>query len=263
MLDCKKALSEAEGDFKKAEKLLKEKGIAAAAKRSGRASNEGRIFTHVAESRAGILELSSETDFVARNNDFIEFGKEITQAMVDVNVFEVTPEIDGKVKELVSTLKENITIKRFETIEIEQNEMVTDYIHGEGRIGVLVKLQADDPLALKNDKIKELAFDLALHVAAFNPLYLSQETVEKDYIDEQEGIFRKQAEQLGKPEKVLSGIVKGKLNKHLSEICFLSQGFVKEEKKSVEKHISEIAAVVGTKITVTDYRYYRVGEETS
>lgn len=263
MLDCKDALKEAEGDFKQAEKILKEKGIAAAAKRSGRTSNEGRIFIHVNDDRAGILELSSETDFVARNEDFITFGEEITAAVVNVNMFQVTPEIDHRVKELISTLKENITIKRFETIEIGKDELVMDYIHGEGRIGVLVKIQSEDPFKLQDENVKSFAFDLALHVAAFNPYYLSKDTVEKEYLAEQEAIFRKQAEQLGKPEKVLDGIVTGKLNKHLSEICLLSQGFVKEEKKSVEKYMNEVATNAGTKLSVTDYKYYRVGEDSS
>ncbi|MDY7030262.1 MAG: translation elongation factor Ts, partial [Spirochaetota bacterium] len=113
----------------------------------------------------------------------------------------------------------------------------------------------------ENDQVKEFAFDCALHIAAFNPLYLSRDRVDAEYTREQESIFRKQAENLGKPEKVLEGIVKGKLNKHYSEICLLDQGFVKEEKKSVAQKLKEVASQAGGKLEIVDFIYYKVGDE--
>jgi elongation factor Ts len=263
MLDCKNALTEADGDFRRAERILKDQGIAAAEKRSGRATNEGRIFSKVKDGKGGLIEFACETDFVARNTDFIEFGDEVITAIVDEDLREVSLEIESRVKELISTLKENITIRRFDTLFADEKEILVDYIHGEGKIGVVVKLKVEDADALHDDRVKGFAFDCALHVAAFNPMYLSKETVDEDYRKEQEEIFRTQAEKLGKPEKVLDGIVKGKLNKHFADICLLDQGFVKEDKKSVQQVMDEIGKQVGTSLSITDFLYYRVGEDIS
>jgi len=261
MLDCKKALKEADGDFSEAEKILKELGLAAAAKRSGRATNEGRIFTRVGDSTAVAVEISCETDFVARNQDFIKLGNDIASTIIEKGLTEKTAELDEKVKDTISTIKENMELKRFITLPIAADEMVSEYVHGEGSIGVLVKMKADSTDVLKNDQVKEFAFDCALHIAAFNPLYLSRDSVDAAYTQEQEAIFRKQAENLGKPEKVMEGIVKGKLNKHYSEICLLDQGFVKEEKKSVAQKMKEVASQAGGKLEIVDFIYYKVGDE--
>jgi elongation factor Ts len=261
MLDCKKALNEAGGDFAEAEKKLKEMGLAAAAKRSGRATEEGRIFTKVGEKTAAILELACETDFVARNADFIKLGEKLLDTIIEKNKSEIDDELNEMVKDTISTIKENMTLKRFSTLKIGENELIREYVHGEGAIGVLVKLKAESAETLQKDEVKQFAFDTALHIAAFNPLYLDRESVDKSYLEEQEAIFRKQAENLGKPEKVLEGIVKGKLNKHFSEICLLDQGFVKEEKQSVEKMMKSIAKEAGGDLTISNFAYYRVGEE--
>ncbi len=261
MLDCKKALNDAGGDFAEAEKILKELGLAAAAKRSGRATNEGRIFTKVGDSTAVAVEVACETDFVARNQDFIKLGNDIASTIIEKGLSEKTAELDEKVKDTISTIKENMELKRFTTLPIASDEMVSEYVHGEGSIGVLVKMKADSADVLKNDQVKEFAFDCALHIAAFNPLYLSRDRVDAGYAQEQEAIFRKQAENLGKPEKVLEGIVKGKLNKHYGEICLLDQGFVKEEKKSVAQKMKEVASQAGGKLEIVDFIYYKVGDE--
>lgn len=261
MLDCKKALMEAGGDFAEAEKILKELGLAAAAKRSGRATNEGRIFTRVGDSTAVAVEIACETDFVARNQDFIKLGDDIASTIIEKGLTEKNAELDEKVKDTISTIKENMELKRFTTLPIASDEMVSEYVHGEGSIGVLVKMKADSADVFENDQVKEFAFDCALHIAAFNPLYLSRDRVDAEYTREQESIFRKQAENLGKPEKVLEGIVKGKLNKHYSEICLLDQGFVKEEKKSVAQKLKEVASQAGGKLEIVDFIYYKVGDE--
>jgi len=261
MLDCKKALVEAGGDFAKAEKILKELGLAAAAKRSGRATNEGRVFSRVTDRAAGLLELSCETDFVARNEDFIKFGNDLVATVIDKNLAEETEELKTQVAEVISRIKENITLRRFKILPISEGETVVDYIHGEGSIGVLVKMSADRPAILADERVRNLAFDIALHVAAYNPAYLSKETVDPGYLKEQEEIFTKQAQSLGKPENVLVGIVKGKINKHLSEICLLQQAFVKDDKQSVSQVLDKISKEVDGTIRITDFLYYRVGEE--
>ncbi|MDR3201259.1 MAG: translation elongation factor Ts [Spirochaetales bacterium] len=261
MMDCKKALTQAGGDFAQAEKFLKEQGLAAAAKRSGRATNEGCVFAKVCPGRASILELSCETDFVARNADFIKLGNEIAASIAADKKAPDAPELADKVKELIATIKENMSLRRAQALEYGANSIVVDYIHGEGRIGVLVKASADKPEALQNDAVKAFVFDCALHIAAYNPLFLAEKDADPAYMKEQEEIFTKQAENLGKPANVLQGIVKGKIKKHLAEVCFLEQPFVKDDKKSVKQVLADTGKAVGTVLAIDQYVYYRVGEE--
>jgi elongation factor Ts len=261
MMDCKKALSEAGGDFEKAAKLLKEHGLAAAAKRGGRATNEGRVFTLISGKKAGILEVSCETDFVARNDEFVALGNGMVAAMVNDGVAADGPELAQKLHDAISTIKENMTARRGKVMEADANESLTEYVHGDsGRIGVIVKVKADKPELLSQEAVKTFAFDLALHVAAFRPQFFSAETIDEKYRADQEEIFVAQARQLDKPEKVLLGIAKGKMRKHLSEICLLEQGFVKDEKRSVSQVARDLSNEVGGDVSVTEYVYYSVGE---
>ncbi|TVQ26196.1 MAG: elongation factor Ts [Spirochaetaceae bacterium] len=263
MMDCKKALVEADGDFQKAEKILKELGLAAAAKREGRATNEGRIFTCVGDSRAAIIEMACETDFVARNESFIALGNSIAEDVVARGVAESDEKIEDKVKEAISTIKENMTLRRISLVEVAENELVADYIHGDGgSIGVLLKLSLDSAAMKEHASVKQFAFDCALHVAAFNPTFLSVETVDAAYLEEQESIFKKQAENLDKPEHVMQGIIKGKMKKHLAEVCLVDQPFVKDDKKSVAAVADAIGKEAGGSVRISDYRYFRVGQET-
>jgi elongation factor Ts len=261
MLDCKNALVETDGDFQQAEKKLKELGLAAAAKRSGKAANEGRVFSSVTDSLAALVELSCETDFVARNQAFIDVGTQVTQIVIDNALEEPSDEILAIVDDVKSKIKENMGLKRLKSMTVESNAVVADYIHGEGKIGVLVKATVDSDALLSNDDVKSFVFDCALHIAAFNPLYLTREDVDPKYLKEQEEIFTTQAMNLGKPEKVVAGIVKGKLNKHLSEIVLLEQGFVKDEKKKVTDMMKEVGKNAGGVIELTEFVYYRVGQD--
>lgn len=261
MVDCKNALVKAEGDAVKAERILKELGLAAAAKRSGRATNQGSIFTQISDKSAAILEVGCETDFVANNEDFSVLGKDLAEMTLKNDTNEITSEMKERVTESISTIKENISLKRFEKMEISEDEIVLNYIHGGGSIGILVKLKSEKKEALDDEKVKTMGFDCALHIAAFNPEHLSREDIPADYLKEQEEIFTTQAKNLGRPEKVLEGIVKGKMNKHFSEICFLDQPFVKDDKQSVSKVLDALSKDVGSKISVSEYIYYRVGEE--
>ncbi|MBN2511196.1 MAG: elongation factor Ts [Spirochaetales bacterium] len=260
MMDCKKALTDANGDFAQAERILKELGLAAAAKRSDRETNEGRVFTMLKTDKAAILELACETDFVARNNDFIRYGNSILEKIIDNSLTEANDEIDGMIKEAVGIIKENITISKFALMSISESEYVVDYVHGEGTIGVLVKLGLENNSLKSHATVKEFAFDTALHVAAFNPQYLDQQSVDPAYLKEQEEIFTTQAKNLGKPENVVAGIVKGKINKHMSEICLQDQPFVKDDKVSVQKKAEMVSKEAGGKVFVKEFIYYRIGK---
>lgn len=260
MGDCKKALMEAECDFDKAVKILKEKGLAAAAKRSERATKEGKIFTVIKNGKAVILELSCETDFVARNEKFIELGNVIADEILAAGSADITEKLQTMVKEAIATIKENMALARYTVLDIAENEYAINYVHGVGNIGVLVKFKADDKAAFENDAVKTFAFDCALHIAAFNPVALSADKVDPKYIKEQEEIFTKQAEGLDKPANVIAGIIKGKLNKHLAEICFIEQPFVKDDKKKVSQVLAETAKAAGAKLEIVEYVYYRLGD---
>ncbi len=263
MMDCKKALSDAEGDFTKAEKILKELGLAAAAKRGGKATNEGRVFAFTEGNKGVLLELSCETDFVARNTDFITLGNELAEQILKEDLDSVTTALEEKMKDAIAKIKENMSIRRFKTMKAAEDEIISSYIHGEGRIGVMVKIKASAPSLTAAEEAKNFAFDTALHVAAYNPPFLSEDTVDEAYLKEQEEIFRKQAENLGKPEKVVDGIVKGKLRKHISEICLVNQIFVKDNKRSVGTVAKDLGKSLDGEITVADYLYFAVGEELS
>ena len=210
MMNCKKALVEAEGDFSKAEKLLKELGLAEASKRSGKEAREGRIFTAISNGRGVLLELSCETDFVSKNKEFIDLGDNLAVKVVETGTTEITEDMTVAVDDVKSRVKENMGLRRFAILEASENEILVDYIHGEGRIGVMTRLKVSDPALKDNPRVKETAFDVALHIAAFAPLFLTRDEVSSGYLEEQEELFKKQAENLGKPEKVVQGIVKGK-----------------------------------------------------
>jgi len=264
MMDCKKALQEAGGDFQKAERLLQELGLAAAAKRAGRAANQGRIFASLREDRGVLLELDSETDFVAKNKDFIALGKKLAEQVLAKGPAARAEELAAPVKEAIGIIKENIELRRFRVLEAGPRDLLVLYLHGEeSRVGVLVKFALADAALKSNPRLKEVTFDLALHAAAFAPLFLDRSQVAADYLQEQESIFRKQAESLGKPENVLKGIVQGKLNKHLADVCFLEQAFVKDPNQKVSKVLEALSKEVGGKVTISDYLYYKVGEEVS
>ncbi|GHV95592.1 elongation factor Ts [Spirochaetia bacterium] len=265
MMECKNALVSSEGDFDKAEKMLKEKGLAALEKRSDRATNEGKIFVKInAEGNAAVLvELSSETDFVARNPDFIALGGTIADKALEKGYTEPNDELTGLVTDLATKIRENMSLKRLKVVKAGANECLAKYIHGDGNIGVVVKCDSDKPEIFKDEEVKSFVFSLALHIAAFNPYALERGKIDQAWIKEQEEIFRKQMEQdeklQGKPANVLEGILKGKVNKFLSDICFLEQAYVKDEKLKVSQALAECAKKFGAKLNVNEYVYFKVG----
>ena len=262
MLDCKNALVQSGGDFAAAERILKEQGLASADKRVGRATNNGAVFVSLAAGKAAMAELTCETDFVAKNELFRGTGEKIAAAVAAQGNAEKTDALETMVKEAIAVIKENMVLGRIVYWTVADNEVVVDYAHNGGTIGTMVKLTCDSPATAAKEEVKALAFDLALHAAAFSPSYLNRSAVDPAYLKEQEGIFTTQANNMGdKPEKVIQGIVQGKLNKHLAQICFVDQGFVKEDKKSVGQIISEIAKAVGGSVELTDYSYIAVGQE--
>ena len=263
MMDCKKALTEAQGDFAGAEKLLREWGMAGVEKRAGRATNEGKVFVAEAKNAISAVEIDCETDFVARNVDFNTAGSKVAQRALELKATEPTEELQTMVKELASIIKENLSLNRVVYMMADSNESLHSYIHGEGKICVIVKARADKPEAFENEKVKAFIHDVALHVAAFNPMFLDQSKPDPKWLDEQKEIFAKQVELdekvKGKPQKVIDGILQGKIKKLMSEVCLKDQGFVRDEKMSVATAMDAVKRETGFEFDIVDFIYIRVG----
>lgn len=264
MMDCKKALTEANGDFVAAEKLLREWGMAGVEKRAGRTTNEGRIFVAQQENELALVELACETDFVARNADFINAGTNIAETALRQRATGPNQNLEALAKDIASLIKENIALRRVAYFKAEANETLHAYLHGEGRIGVVVKFRANDPAAFKNEKVAALVHDVALHVAAFNPMFLDESKVPQTWLSEQKEIFQKQVDldekMKNKPAKVIEGILAGKLKKLLAEVCLVNQGFVRDEKISVAAAMGQVSKETGYQLSIVEYYFAKVGQ---
>jgi elongation factor Ts len=259
MMECKKALTETNGNDAAAEKLLKERGLAAVEKRSDRATSEGRIFIKIAGNKAVLAEITCETDFVAKNADFIKLGEEVCEKALVKGYAEVNTELSGMLLDLATKIRENMTLKRIQLVDIPAGVAVSKYVHSDGKTGVLVLIAADPVSAVENADVKDFVFDCCLHIAAYIPQYITRAEVPASYIEEQKAIFIKQVEALDKPDKVKEGIVQGKINKHLSELCFMDQGFVKDDKVTVSKKMEEIGKKAGAKLSLAKTVLFQLG----
>jgi len=261
MMECKNALNDSQGDIAAAEKLLKEKGLAAVEKRAGRATTEGILVVKSDGKKAIMAELTCETDFVAKNADFVALGNSIVDTAWKNGFTAVTPVLSEMVLELATKIRENMSVSRLVAVNAGADELVANYIHFDKKTGVLIVLKADKIDALKNPVIQEFAYDCCLHVAAFTPLYSDSSAVDKQYIADQTDIFTKQVAELDKPENVKAGIVQGKIKKHLAEICFLEQPFVKDEKLSVSRKMEEIGKIAGCKLSLSNMILFQLGNK--
>jgi len=269
MMECKNALVETDGDFARAEKILKEKGLAAVEKRSGRATNAGKIIIKIKDegdkgSTAVLVETVAETDFVARNPEFIQMSEAIAETALEKGYTSVNDELNNMVLELAAKIRENMKLSRVQTIKAGADEYLSSYIHGDGAIGVVVRTKADKSGIFANEEVKDFAFSLALHVAAFNPIAIDQGKIDKAWLKEQEEIYRKQMEldegMKGKPANVLENILKGKVNKLVKENCVMDQLYVKDDKITVAQAIADAGKRFGAIFTIEEYVYFRAGE---
>lgn len=259
MMECKKALQHCNGDAAEAEKYLKEKGLAAVEKRADRATGEGIILIKGSEKNAVMLEMSCETDFVAKNADFIAVAENIAKTALEKHLTAITDELNSQILDLATKVRENMKLERLINAEAEANEYISHYVHSDKKTGVLVILKSDKPEIFGKKEVKDFAYDCCLHAAAFVPRYVKKEDVDSAYIKEQEEIFRRQTAELDKPEKVKEGIVKGKISKHLGEICFLEQPFVKDDKVSVAKKIEETGKAAGGSLSLSKLIIFQLG----
>jgi len=254
MMDCKKALIESQGDFQKAILVLKESGQSKADSKSGRVAAHGRVSIEIEESKrlALVLEVNCETDFAAKDNQFVEFSNQISNLLVNERIEKIDQLLDCSIsgfervedfrQSVVAKLGENVTIRRFAGIYYQGT--LGSYIHG-NKIAALVDLDIDD---------RNLAKDLAMQVAASNPKYIAQTDISKEIIDEESRILRLQAEQEGKPKEIIEKIVAGKLNKHLNEMTLLGQEYIKDSDLNISQLLKKSNA------TVNLFVRYEVGE---
>jgi elongation factor Ts len=267
MMDCKKALTESEGDMEQAVDLLRKKGLSAAAKKSGRVAAEGMIAATGNGQCGALVEVNSETDFVAKNDAFQAFAKGVAEVTLNENPADVDalkglafPASERNVGEelthQIATIGENMNIRRFARLE-SASGATASYVHGGGKIGVLVQLDAE-----KGDapQVAETARMLAMHVAAANPQYLSREDVPADVVEREKDIMRVKAIESGKPEKIVEKIIEGQINKFFGEICLLEQVYVIDTDKKVGKVVEDLAKELGGQVTLTAYSRYQLGE---
>ena len=271
MLDCKKALAETDGDMDKAVEFLREKGLAAAQKKAGRIAAEGMAYAEVFSDGAALVEVNAETDFVAQNDQFKEFTKDVCYVVakwgpVDMETLMTLPyrktglTVQQMLQEKVLVIGENIKIRRFARFD---SGMSVAYNHMNGRIGVLLNMEVSDGLET-NETVIELGKDLAMQIAAMNPAFLDKSDVSQETLDKEKEILLIQAKEdpknANKPENIIETMVMGRIGKYYEENCLLQQAFVKENKVSVEKHIAEVAKQLGGKIAVKAFTRFQTGE---
>ncbi|MCI6006911.1 translation elongation factor Ts [Oscillospiraceae bacterium LCP25S3_E10] len=266
MMDCKKALTEADGDMDKAVDYLREQGLAKQAKKSGRIAAEGVAFakTNADNTLGVVIEVNAETDFVAKNADFQAFVETCADTVMVHNPADVdallacsavgsTETIDALLKEKVLTIGENIKIRRFARFE----GTVTSYIHAGGRIGVIVKFDTD---VADKDGFQTYAKDIAMQIAAINPGYLNEQSVPAEVLEHEKSIMKAEVVNSGKPEAIAEKIVMGKIGKFYKENCLVDQVFVKDSSLSVTQYTNNVAKELGGSIKITDFVRYEKGE---
>ena len=263
MMDCKKALAATEGDMNKAVEFLREKGLAGAAKKAGRIAAEGIVVTALSadEKSAVVVEVNAETDFVAKNEKFQTYAADMDAFMEEKWEKDPSMTVKEALSSQISIIGENMNIRRFEQVK-EENGFVASYIHAGGKIGVLVDVETD----VVNDAVKEMARNVAMQCAALKPQYTDRSEISADFIEHEKSILMAQImndpKEASKPEKVIQGMIQGRINKEMKEICLLDQVYVKAEdgKQSVSQYVAEVAKANGAKIAVKKFVRFETGE---
>lgn len=275
MMDCKKALAACDGDMDKAVDFLREKGLAGAQKKAGRIAAEGMVYTKVCPcgTKGVVVEVNSETDFVAKNQKFRDYVAEVAAQALDAedsnidaflaSTWKLDPSmtVAEKLSSMISIIGENMHIRRFEVLK-QENGLVESYIHAGGKIGVLLSVETD----VVNDAVKEMAKNVCMQIAALKPLYTSSKEVSADYIEKEKEILKAQImndpKESQKPEKVIDGMIAGRIQKELKEIVLLDQIYVKAEdgKQSVQAYVDSVAKAQNAKITVKSFVRFETGE---
>lgn len=275
MMDCKKALTATEGDMDKAVEFLRENGLAKAVKKAGRIAAEGlcRVLVSDDAKKAVVVEVNAETDFVAKNEKFQTYVGQVAEQALETNAadieafmaepwkFDTSATVQEALAGQIAVIGENMKIRRFQKVE-EANGFVASYTHMGGKIGVLVDVETD----VVNDAVKEMAKNVAMQAAALKPAYTNRDEVSADYIAHEKEILMAQImndpKESQKPEKVIAGMINGRINKELKEICLMDQIYVKAEdgKQSVSQYVASVAKENGAKIKIKGFVRFETGE---
>jgi elongation factor Ts len=267
MMDCKKALTEANGDFEKAIEILRKKGASVASKRAEKSANEGMVVTKLSDDnkKAAIVEVNCETDFVAKSDDFVKLAKAVVEAAYGAEssdskqLLESNKELNDKLVDVMGKVGEKIEVSRVLT-EKADNGLIVDYIHMGSKLGVLVKF---DNVPEKNDELVEMGKNLAMQVAAMNPLCVYREEVPTATIEKEIDIYKELARKEGKPENILEKIATGKLNKFYAENCLFEQTYIKDStsSKTIANLIEDYNKKNGTQTKISLFKRFHLGDE--
>ena len=268
MMKCKEALAATDGDMDKAVEWLREKGLAAAQKKAGRIAAEGMAYAALVDGIGVVVEVNAETDFVAKNDKFVDYVKGVAAVVAkenpaDIEALKAAPYGNGKTvveqqQEMVLVIGENINVRRFVRYADGVN---VPYIHAGGKIGVMVNMEVE---GIEAAAVEELGKDIAMQIAAMNPSFLDKSQVDTATLDKEKEILMVQAKQdpknANKPENIIEKMVMGRIGKYYEENCLMQQAFVKENKVSVENHVAAVAKQLGGKITVKAFTRFEKGE---
>lgn len=270
MVDCKNALVEADGDMEKAIEILREKGMAAAVKKAGRIASEGLCYAYISDDKknAVVVEVNSETDFVAKNQEFKNFtdmaarqaaqsgAKTMEEFYAEKWIFEPELTVREALSQKIAATGENLNIRRYEKFEAENNSVFVSYIHGGGKVAVMIELLS----AVNNDVVAEAGKNLCMQIAAMSPQFVRRSDISEEFITKEKEILTQQAINEGKPENIAVKMVEGRLNKELKGFCLLEQEYVKDSEMTVDAYLKAVGKEVSADISVKRFMRYETGE---
>ena len=273
MLDCKKALAETDGNMEAAVEYLREKGLAASQKKAGRVAAEGMVSALVDGKKAVVVEVNSETDFVAKNPVFQEFVGQVAIQAIETSAddaeamlnepwkFDASASVADALSQKIAVIGENLKIRRFERFELEGSGKIVSYVHGTGRIGVLVELACEK----EADELDELGKNVAMQIAALNPKFIKSEDVPQEFVEHEKEMLARQAKEdpknANKPDNIIEKMIAGRLQKELKEFCLIEQAYVKDSDMTVKTYIESVAKAIGVpSIEITRFVRFETGE---
>lgn len=269
MMECKKALTEADGDFDAAVDVLRTRGLAAAAKKAGRATNEGRVNALVEGKKGAVVQVNCETDFVALTDKFGGYVDSFTKAVIENDPADpaalLESEYEGEkvqdaLTEAIHVIGENMQVSNFKRLEVEGTGALVPYIHMGGKIGVLVSFSFNNEATASDEKFLAMGKDVAMQIAATNPVALDEESVPEEVREHEMSIYKAQAAESGKPENIQEKIATGRMKKFYKESCLVDQDFVKDPDQTVSSYIASVAKELGDEIKVVDFARIALGD---
>lgn len=272
LVDCKKALQETNGDIEESIKILREKGLASAAKRAERTASQGSIQIEVSGAQGAMVELNCETDFVAKTDEFQNTAKEIVQLAINNNTSDVDSllqvgvpsannvSVSEWIKQKIGVIGENIVLRNVALMKAGDTDYIAQYIHGNGNIGVMAQFSTGNTDTHAKQEFLDLVNGVCMHIAAVNPAYLDRESVDPAELDKEKAIYRKQMLEQGKPENIVDKIVEGKMNKYYEEVCLLEQEYVVlEDKQKVNQVLKDVGKATGDQINLVQFKRFELG----